>query len=146
LAWARFSGAVTVKPLGRLQQIGQPDPVQHLRAQAVERGEADIRAILGRIIVEAERTRAEQHVDDLDDPVGNALHIGILRHDLAKPSAQKLSAVPSWVEWERIAPKRARSGLRLKVHEFDVEHQGRLAGNHHLALLVTLIFAAISQP
>src|SRR5258705_12352140 len=46
--------------------------MKHLRAQAVEHGEADIGAVFGRIVVDPERALAEGHVDDLDDLVGHA--------------------------------------------------------------------------
>ena len=42
-----------------LQQVGEADPVKHLSAQAVEHGEADIGAVLGRIVVNPERALAE---------------------------------------------------------------------------------------
>lgn len=40
-----------------LQQVGKADPMKHLRAQAVEHGEADIGAVFGRIVVDPERLK-----------------------------------------------------------------------------------------
>ena len=52
--------------------------MKHLRAQAVEHGEADIGAVFGRIVVDPERALAEGHVDDLDDLVGHAAGLGVV--------------------------------------------------------------------
>ena len=58
--------------------------MQHLRANAVEHGEADIGAILGRVDVDAERPLTERRADDIDDRLGDEPDIGILRHDRRK--------------------------------------------------------------
>jgi hypothetical protein len=55
--------------------------MKHLRAQAVEHGEADIGAVFGRIVVDPERALAEGHVDDLDDLVGHAAGLGVVGDD-----------------------------------------------------------------
>jgi len=55
--------------------------MKHLRAQAVEHGEADVGAVFGRIVVDPERALAEGHVDDLDDLVGHAAGLGVVGDD-----------------------------------------------------------------
>jgi hypothetical protein len=55
--------------------------MKHLRTQTVEYGEADIGAVLGRIVVDPERTLAKGHVDDLDDLVSHAAGLGVVRDD-----------------------------------------------------------------
>jgi Transition state regulatory protein AbrB len=55
--------------------------MKHLRAQAVEHGEADIGPVFGRIVVDPERALAEGHVDDLDNLVGHAAGLGVVGDD-----------------------------------------------------------------
>jgi hypothetical protein len=52
--------------------------VEHLGSQAVEHGEADIGAVLGRVIVDPERTPAEGGVHHLNDRIGDAGGIRIV--------------------------------------------------------------------
>ncbi len=55
--------------------------MKHLRAHAIEHGEADVGAVFGRIVVDPERTLAEGHVDDPDDLVGHAAGLGVVGDD-----------------------------------------------------------------
>ena len=63
------------------EQVAQADAVQHFRAEPVEHGEADIGAVLARIDMDPERPHAERRVDEVDDGVGDAADVGILRND-----------------------------------------------------------------
>jgi hypothetical protein len=45
--------------------------VQHLAAQPVEHGEADVGSILGRVDVNAEGPLAERAIDDFDNSDGD---------------------------------------------------------------------------
>jgi DNA-binding transcriptional LysR family regulator len=52
------------------QNVGQSHAMQHLAAKAIEDGEADIGAVLGRIDMHPKRPLAERRVDDRDDGIG----------------------------------------------------------------------------
>ncbi len=58
--------------------------MQHLGAESVGHGEADVRAVLGRVEVDAERALAEGRRDDVDDHVGDDARLGVVRYDLAE--------------------------------------------------------------
>ena len=83
-AWRTCSTSATPLPvdsskLGRLQQVGQPDAMQHFRARAIKHSEADVGTVLRRIDVHAERARAEGRGDHVDDGVGDRAHVGVVR-------------------------------------------------------------------
>ena len=48
---------------GRVKQVGKPNPVQHLVANAIDHAERDFCAIMRWIDMNAERTLAERRVD-----------------------------------------------------------------------------------
>ena len=66
------------------EQFRKSDPIQHLRAQAVGDGEADIGTISGRIDMHAERASSEGSSDDTDDSLCDQCSVRILRNDLCK--------------------------------------------------------------
>ena len=68
----------------RLQKVAQADTVQHLGANAIEHGKADIGAVLRGIDVNAERPLSKRGVDDVHDGLGNGAGVGIGRNDRRK--------------------------------------------------------------
>ena len=50
---------------GWVKQVGKPNSIQHLVADAVDDAKGDFRAIAGRIDMDAERALAERRIDDL---------------------------------------------------------------------------------
>jgi hypothetical protein len=58
--------------------------MQHFGPHAVDNRECNLRPVLRRIDVDAERTFAEGRVHDLDDCFCNCARIGILRNDSSK--------------------------------------------------------------
>src|SRR3984957_139963 len=83
----------------RLQKVAQADTVQHLGANAIENGEADIGAVLRRINVNAKRPLSEWRVDDVHDRLGNRAGVRVRRHDSRKRLLDLLAKAAIWARF-----------------------------------------------
>src|SRR5260370_28432471 len=67
--------------LNRGEQLIEPDPVEHLRPNAVDDSEGYLGSVLRRIDVHAKRAFAKWRIDNLRDGLRNRTNLGVIGHD-----------------------------------------------------------------